>query len=233
MANHPYNMHREHQVAHRRVSEILKGEPEGAKKHFSGHAFSKVTSKTAAERHDAGVAGSKGAKRFARGGKVKGNTTNIIIAGGQAQKQPVPIPVPAGGPPLGGPPPGGPPPMGGPPPGGPPMPMRARGGKVKKAQGGDVKPVKEITPPIAPFTRRERGTFPLPYSSQTQGERDMDAMKTRARGGKISGGAATRKNLDELSARAEKNSYAKGGRITAGAFSGEGRLQKARIAKRK
>ena len=78
----------------------------------------------------------------ARGGKVghkKGAThVNVIVNGGG--KEPMPIPVPAGGPPM--PPPGmAPPPvagLGGPPPGMPPggpppgmIPPRARGGKVK------------------------------------------------------------------------------------------------------
>jgi len=174
---HPYHMHREQQVAHRRVGPHLKDHPAGATKLAKGSAFSKVTSKTAAENHDTAPEGRKG---YARGGKVKGNTTNIIITGGGAQKQPVPVPVPTGGPPPGGAPMG--PPPGGPPmgamPGGPPPPMRAKGGRVL-------------------------------------------------------GGDATKDNLDAWSARAAKNSYAKGGRISAGAESGVGRLQKARAAKRK
>jgi hypothetical protein len=85
-------------------------------------------------------------KKFARGGKVKGNTTNIIIAGGgQKQPEPVPVPVPSPSPmagPMAGPPPGagGPPGM---PPGMPPgpLPMRARGGKVidGEATPADIK----------------------------------------------------------------------------------------------
>jgi hypothetical protein len=175
---HPYHMHREQQVAHRRVGPHLKEHPSGATKLAKGTAFSKVTSKTAAENHDSKPEGRKG---YARGGKVKGNTTNIIITGGGgAQKQPVPVPVP--GPPAGG------PPMG-PPPGGPPM---------GAMPGGP--------PPGVPM---------------------------RAKGGRVLGGDATKDNLDAWSARAAKNSYAKGGRISAGAESGVGRLQKARAAKRK
>lgn len=129
---HPHHLHREHQVSHRRVHHILKDEPESQKEHFKSHAFSKVTSKTAAEHHD-DVAGAKRPKRYARGGKVKGNgpTTNIIIASKPAGGTTPPvIAPPAAGPGPGGPPmpPGPPPPgAGGPPPG---MPMRARGGKV-------------------------------------------------------------------------------------------------------
>lgn len=175
MANHPYNQHREQQVAHRRVDKILSGSPSGAKRAMTGKAFSNVTSKSAAERHD--EVRPEGRKGYARGGKVKGNTTNIIIAGGGAQKQPVPVPVPAGGP-------------GGPPPGPPPM----------------MPPGAGAPPP---------------------------GMPMRAKGGRVLGGDASKDNLDAWSARAAKNSYAKGGRITAGAESGVGRLQKARSAKRK
>jgi hypothetical protein len=58
-------------------------------------------------------------------------------------------------------------------------------------------------------------------------------MPMRASGGRV-GGQATKANLDGWSARAAKNSYAKGGgvKMTAGAMSGEGRLQLAKNAKR-
>lgn len=131
MANHPYNQHREQQVAHRRVATILKSHPAGAQKHNSGQAFSKITSKSAASSDDE-IRGAKSNNRFARGGKVKGgNTTvNIVVPGGGA-KPPMPPPM-AGpmGPPPGGPPPMPPPPMGGPPGGPPGLPMRASGGRI-------------------------------------------------------------------------------------------------------
>jgi hypothetical protein len=122
-------MHREHQVSHRRVSPLLNDEGTDATKHGNSGAFSKVTSKSAAVSHN-GISGKSSVGRFARGGKVKGGTTNIIIA--SSPKEPAgPMPLPMGGPPP-GPPPGAPPMMpppgaGGPPPG---MPMRARGGKI-------------------------------------------------------------------------------------------------------
>lgn len=130
MANHPYNQHREQQVAHRRVATILNGSPSGAQKHNQGQAFSKLTSKSAAVRDD-DVRGHSAPKRFARGGKVKGKgDTNIAIVLPGGGKPPMPGPGPMAGPPPG--PAAGlpPPPMGGPPPG---MPMRARGGKVMTA----------------------------------------------------------------------------------------------------
>lgn len=134
MSNHPYNQHREQQVAHRRVNTILNGSPAGAKKHAEGHAFSKITSKSAAARDDE-IAGRKSKPgRFARGGKVKGDTNiNIVIPGGGA-KPPMPMPPPMAAAPPPGPGPGLPPPGGmpgmPPPPGGPP-PMRASGGRIK------------------------------------------------------------------------------------------------------
>lgn len=135
MANHPYNNHREQQVAHRRVGTILGGSPPGAMKSVQGPAFSKITSKSAAMRDDDIRGPGSAPDRFARGGKVKGNTTvNIVIPGGGAgapPKPPMPMPGPMAGPPPGGPPPMPPPPMGGPPPGMPPgMPMRAKGGRI-------------------------------------------------------------------------------------------------------
>jgi len=138
-------MHREHQVSHRRVDHILKDEPEGAKKHSKSHAFSKVTSKTAAEHHDAKVAGKKGPKRYARGGKVKhGHQTNIAIV---VPHRPGAASSPMGTPPMAGPTAGPPVPMGGPAPspmGAPPpgmptgMPMRKHGGRIAKKSGGSI-----------------------------------------------------------------------------------------------
>lgn len=130
MANHPYNQHREQQVAHRRVNTILSGSPSGSKKHADGPAFSKITSKSAVCRDDE-VRGHSSPKRFARGGKVKGDTNISIVLPSGGPKPPMPMPMPMAAPPPGPGPGLPPPPMGGPPPGMPPgMPMRARGGKV-------------------------------------------------------------------------------------------------------
>lgn len=69
---HSHHAHREHQVSHRRVANLLKGHPEGAMQHNKSNAFSKVTSKSAAQNHDDyACGGSTAPKRFARGGKVK------------------------------------------------------------------------------------------------------------------------------------------------------------------
>jgi hypothetical protein len=121
---HPYHMHREQQVAHRRVGSLLKDRP-GGTKHADKSAFSNVTSKTAAASHDSKVEGKSSPKRYARGGKV--GTTNIIIASGGKEQGTPPMPIaPPGGPPM--PPPNAP--MGPPPGAGGPPPMRARGGRL-------------------------------------------------------------------------------------------------------
>src|SRR5882724_3166937 len=102
MANHPYNNHREQQVAHRRVGTILSGSPAGAEKHAKGHAFSKLTSKSAAVR-DNEITGNKSSQRFARGGRVKkgGGNTNIAIVlpkgGGPGGPPAGPLPSPMAG----------------------------------------------------------------------------------------------------------------------------------------
>jgi len=136
---HPYHAHREHQVSHRRVHPILKDEPSGAKRHNDSRAFSKVTSKSAAENHDDAIGGKSASNRYARGGKVghKGHSTNIAIVMPHRPATPPNLPAgPTAGPPMGAPPVGGPGlPPGGPPPGGPPgmppgMPMHAKGGRV-------------------------------------------------------------------------------------------------------
>lgn len=127
---HPYHSHREYQASHRRVGTRLKNEPEGATKHATGKAFSNVTSKTAAASHDSKVEGKSAPKRYARGGKVKGSTTNIAIVLPGGDKDTLGEKMPLGGPPMPMPPmAGGPPgmPPGGPPPG---LPMRASGGRV-------------------------------------------------------------------------------------------------------
>lgn len=161
MANHPYNQHREQQVAHRRVSTILNGSPAGAQKHAKGHAFSKITSKSAAARDDE-VVGHAAPKRYARGGKVKHSDeaqdrkliTKMMAEhertegekgyarGGKVKgnttniiiaSQPKDGPTPMPVPmPMGGPPPGGPP-MGPPPGAGGPPP-----GMPMRARGGRI-----------------------------------------------------------------------------------------------
>src|SRR6267378_2079993 len=223
MANHPYNNHREQQVAHRRVGTILNGSPAGAEKHAKGHAFSKLTSKSAASR-DNDIAGNKSSQRFARGGRVKkgGGNTNIAIVlpkgGGPAPGGPAAGPLPMAGP--GGPP---PPPMGGPPgmPPGPPgmppgMPMRARGGRIKKAEGGATTPsIKPVTPMVADnFQRAIRNS-----GSDEESDRLANVamkrygVKIKNRGGSIDG-EATKGDIKKWGSRAKSNSFFRGGAAT-------------------
>ena len=56
----------------------------------------------------------------------------------------------------------------------------------------------------------------------------------RARGGRTIGGEATKGNIEKWSARASKNSFARGGGLPkAGAATGVGRLEEANMVKRK
>lgn len=197
MANHPYNSHREQQVAHRRVDTILSGSPSGAKKHMANHAYSQITSKSAAVRDD-DIGGSRASNRFARGGKVgkhggKGNHTavNIVIPGGGA-KPPMPM-GPPGGPPPGGPPmmaphppmggppgmpPGGPPP--GMPPGGPPpgMPMRAAGGRIRNA-GMEKAMVEKSASRAKKNSYASGGGLPTAGMATGVGRKQLAAMQKR------------------------------------------------------
>ncbi len=216
---HSHHLHREHQVGHRRVHHILKDHPEGATHHAKhGGAFSKVTSKTAAEHHAKHVHGGKGHKRHARGGKITGKPSDMkhiaaeleeherkehhYARGGRAkskghkgQQTNIAImmphkPSPAGGPPM--------------------MPPGAGGA------GG----------PPAPLPGGPPGMPGLPPGMPPGGGPPM-----RARGGRAQAaidGESTEKNIKAWGKRASANSYFRGG-----AASGVGREEKAEHAKRR
>lgn len=234
---HSHHNHREHQVSHRRVNHILKGEPAGAKQHAEGSAFSKVTSKTAAEHHDSNVSGKKSPKRYARGGKVKGHKghqTNIAIVVPGAKGATGAPPLPGGEPPMpGGPPmgagaPGGP---GAPPPMMPPgMPMRAAGGRIKKAGGGSTPSVQPITPQVA-------GNFQSAIRNAGSDDelsriRNVAAkrygVQIKNKGGAVIDGESTKADIKKWSKRAKDSSYFRGG-----AASGVGREEKAERMEKK
>jgi hypothetical protein len=251
---HPHHLHREHQVSHRRVHHILKGEPAGAKEHSKRHAFSKVTSKTGAEHHDAFVAGMSSPKRYARGGKVKGkkgHQTNIaIVMPHHPPAAPAgPIPGPGAPPPGGAPPMMAKPPMAGPPgappgmpPGMPPPPMRKHGGRVKKAGGGaaDDEVVRRVESAAASALNRgamnrygERGDKPDSRSPTGPMTRDRSRGGRAKAGGGAMDGESTKGNIKKWGKEASDNSYAKGGFVKpkvidrGGAASGVGREEKA------
>ena len=229
---HSHHMHREHQVSHRRVHKILEHEPAGAKEHNNSHAFSKVTSKTAAVHHDGKVAGHKSPKRFARGGKVhpdvaedkklfhkmmaehehreakmEQKSAGKYARGGKTKgkhghQTNIAIVVPGGK--------GAHPGMA---PGGPPM---AGAGPMAPPPGGPPMP-----PPGA-------GAPPGLPPGMPPGGPPM-----RARGGKICkagggsvDGESSKGNIKSWGKEAKAHSYARGG-MTAGAMTGVGRLEKA------
>ena len=159
----------------------------------------------------------------AYGGNVKrktGQTIVNVMMGDKGQQAPpqqvpikVPVPVPAPPPPMAGPPPGMPPqgmPPGGPPPGAMPPPGmmgRAKGGRVKRDDGGAVstyRPRTNIQTPEAQAARaRAMGTDSSPFS-QAAGQQDMQGML----GGIGNGGTS--------SSLAEQQNRKRGGKVTKG-----------------
>lgn len=87
------------------------------------------------------------------------------------------------------------------------------------SSGSDGPQAGPVSPPMA-------GPAP-PMPMPPGGPPGMPPPPMRASGGRV-GGDSSKANLDGWSARAAKNSYARGGRMTAGAESGVGRLQKAK-----
>lgn len=207
---HPFHSYREHQASHRRVGSLLKGEPAGAKEHSHSNAFSKVTSKTAAEHHDGKVSGHKSAKRFARGGKVKHSdeaedkklikkmmTEHEKKEGDEGY---------------------------------------ARGGKVKHGHQTNIAIVVPHRPagPAAGPVAGPAGVAPppmagpgLPAPGGMPGA-PPPGMPMRARGGKVIDGEATGADIKKWGKRASANSYFRGGAAT-----GVGREEKAEHMRRR
>lgn len=145
---HPYAAHRQSKVERERVRPITKNcRASGGRVGCEDADERKRGGKVEKRVHEPeGKMAKRRADRVmrAKGGKVghkKGSThVNVIVNGAGKEPMPIPMPPPA----MAGPPPGPPvaglggPPPGMPPGGMPPMPPRARGGKVKKADGGDV-----------------------------------------------------------------------------------------------
>lgn len=117
----------------------------------------------------------------------------------------------------------------------------ARGGKVKGHRTNIAIVVPQKGPPSTPGPQAGAAAAPPPMAAPAPpmpppgagGPPGMPPggppMPMRARGGKVIPGEATAGNIKKWGARASKNSMARGGRLpTAGAFSGVGRLQKAK-----
>jgi len=186
---------------------------------------------------DWGMHPASGRKKYARGGKAPGKVIiNVNAAGARPPParppvMPPPAPPPAG-PPPGGPPPGGAPPM--PPPGGgaPPgaNPLAAIKGGMGFARGGKAGP-----------------QHPNPGGGPRGGDSKYDLAGWRKyaatdREKRMSGKAGmtqayTKKigddgSLDVQPVKQGRTSRASGGRMTAGTFSGVGRLEQAHISAR-
>lgn len=153
---HPYSKFRASNVSRSRVAELTDGYPGGGveKPGLSANPV-KQRARGGSVMDDEPLA-----RRRASGGRTKKATTVVNVITGGAQQPPAAPPMPPPGPPpMAAPPPGlppgGPPPgAGGPPPGmrppglGPPpgMPMRAKGGKVKRDDGGKVRMAGDVLP---------------------------------------------------------------------------------------
>lgn len=221
---HPYESHREDKVSDRRVSHLTKGYASGSAVRDPDAAADRRAVARAVHKHEENMHKGEPVTRLAsggmsrhrpdhraKGGRVKSKGTNVTVVvapqGGQQGATPVPIPVPAAGPPprppmpsAGAPAPGMAPAAGMMPPGAPPgMPMRKDGGRVGRAYEEGVRNGTQV-------------------SHRTKNDLDKintsPPLLTRARGGPIEAGNE------------------RGPKMHAGADSGEGRLERAALQKR-
>lgn len=204
---HPFQEHRAHKVEKSRVSHIV-GKAHGGEV----HADAAIDAKQIKAMVKPGALKADGTKskgrldRYARGGKVKkGTTVNVIVApGAGGDKTPLPVNAPPGAAPL--PPPRPPmmPPPGGMPPGGPPgMMPRRDGGRAGYKKGGAVK----SGPAWEEGNKNATPVEHSPGKNDTAKINSKPPLLTRKRGGRA---------------------YP----LTAGADSGEGRLQKTRAQRK-
>ncbi len=228
---HPMNHMRDHMVQKSRVASLTGGHSEGGKdmskspegqlKRVSeGRACGgKVMGKKSGGRLDRPKRASGGkVQAFAKGGKVKGTTVNVIVSPSGGDKGPMPVPVPVG---AGAPPPMPPhPPMAGPmpPPGGPPgmmpppgPPIRKNGGRIGFAKGGAV-PKGSASESGPTWKEGRRNGTPVQHTDGKSDTKDIVRPRqvTFKTGGKVEAGKSM------------------GPKMTAGAGSEMGREQKMR-----
>lgn len=202
---HPHNHLRSHKVEHSRVSHLTKHYAKGGMAKHSDEAEDRKLIKSLVKKASLKAEGGKAKHRMdrphrAKGGRVKkGNAKTIVnvIAGGHPASGAVPPGPPMGPPPMGVAPaaPPMPPPMAarppmpppGGPPGGPPMPMRAKGGRIRRADGGDVS---DKNRQLGQGMLRALVPIEKKYGNgmQTAQRQQMDEIYSkvgRARGGKV------------------------------------------------
>jgi hypothetical protein len=197
--SHPMNEFRQSKMEKSRVSKIVQGYAKGGAVHKDEAQDKKLIKKMIGK--ELSAEGGKSRHRAdrpnrAKGGRVKkGNAKTIVnvITGGHPAAGAIP-PIPGGG--IAGPPPMGPPPGAMPPPmakppmmpppgagGPPPMPMRAKGGRVGRSDGGVVdrsgKSLSSGDPNSPPVQAKVRSdTWPPAKVS--------DRATKRAKGGRVS-----------------------------------------------
>lgn len=196
MAGHPFAAHREHHVEKQRVAHIAKHRASGGGVHSDEKQDRKLFKKMIAE-HDREAEGKKSKHRRdrvarAKGGKVgkkgRGATHVNVIVGAQHPNAPAPMmaphapmvqpPAPPAAPPV---PPAAMAGLAGAP-GVPPM--RARGGRTHRADGGKIDSGEEFPGGIMD-QMRHKSTWQTQNAPQAQ-----NSSKGRARGGALKSGPA-------------------------------------------
>lgn len=201
--------------------------------------------------------GRKGRKMAKKDGDKKGAKTNIVIAitpkdaapqgapsPAGAMPMPMPHPVPAPMPA---------PPMAGPPPGGPPMAMHAKGGRVKRADGGKVQDVRDGDEDQTGSKTEAEGAANAKIGRKSGGKVDATEHEWNngkyKRGGKVMDGKDTHDDESGQDTKPEREAMAKfegrkvGGKVKRadggpvlkrefGSGSGEGRMENAKDQKK-
>jgi hypothetical protein len=231
---HPYNEHRDHHVAKRRVGHIVRGYAHGGAVHHGDELedvklIRKTVKPSALKKHGGHVRGRAAGGRLDRKGRKRGDThVNVMIgspAGGGAGASPpvVPAGIGAAAPPM---PPVRPPmpPMAGGPPGMPPPgmpPIRARGGRIKSGPAWE-EGLRNGTQPAKDRPNNDDADV-------IREHRGVKKVRTFRHGGKVANVSRDEKPALSGSAEGKRNPFPKMHHAGGG---GLGRLEKAHKARR-